>query len=262
MRHIDNTLRKIILNRPSIPDAKHFVKGSIVRPQFQVEAYKNTEVLKHNGKTKTIVHATNYPKLEMDLDFLPAAAESYHISPKYEDYVIVALPIVSVGIPNRNLQCFPLEEVTHFDPMYGMLVYETFKRKCCFTNHNNTDPTQAKGIHADASMQYIPKYDIWKICVLTMWDRSKDEQLVNDIISRKRNGYSMGATVNNFLCSVCGKIDNMDAHSCEHAQNLGSVWGDKKRLAMQLCTGVCYFETSNLDNDPADPTAYSDDVYV
>jgi len=262
MRHIDNTLRKIILNRPSIPDAKHFVKGSIVRPQFQVEAYKNTEVLKHNGKTKTIVHATNYPKLEMDLDFLPAAAESYHISPNPSDYILVSLPIVTCCVPNRNLQCFPLEEVTHFDPMYGMLVYETFKRKCCFTNHNNTDPTQAKGIHADASMQYIPKYDIWKICVLTMWDRSKDEQLVNDIISRKRNGYSMGATVNNFLCSVCGKIDNMDAHSCEHAQNLGSVWGDKKRLAMQLCTGVCYFETSNLDNDPADPTAYSDDVYV
>jgi hypothetical protein len=143
-----------------------------------------------------------------------------------------------------------------------MMVYETFKRKCCFSNHNNTDPTQAKGVHVDASMQYLPKYDIWKIMVLTMWDRTKDEQLVKDILSKKRTGYSMGATVNNFICSVCGKIDNLDAHSCEHMRPPGGIWGDEKRLAMQLCTGVCYFETSSLDNEPADPTAFSDDIFV
>lgn len=251
-----------ILNRPTTPSGKHFVKGSVVKPEYRLETYRNMEVLKSGNKKKTIIHATNYPKLELDLEFLPAASESYCISPNPEDYIVVSLPIVSVDIPNRNLQCFPLGETCHFDPLYGMMVYETFKRKCTFVDHVNNDPTKAKGVHADASMQYIPKYDIWKISVLTLWDRSKDPKLIEDILNRKRNGYSMGATVNNFVCSVCGKIDNMDMHSCDHMKALGSVWGEKKRLAMQLCTGVCYFETSNLENEPADPTAYSDDVYV
>ena len=72
----------------------------------------------------------------------------------------------------------------------------------------------------------------------------------------------MGATVTHFICSVCGQIDNMDAHSCDDMKNLGSIWGPERRLAMQLCTGVCYFETSNLEVEPADPTAYSEDVFV
>lgn len=255
------SLQAAIQGRNKLPDG-HFVTGSVVKSQYQIETYRNTEVLKSNGKKKTIIHATNYPKLELDLDFLPAAAESYCISPNPEDYICVSLPIVTVDVPNRNLQCFPLEEVTHFDPLYGMIVYETFKKKCTFVDHCNQDPTKAKGVHADVSMQYIPKYNIWKINVLTLWDRSKDEQLVKDILNRKRNAYSMGATVNNFICSVCGKIDNMDSQSCEHMRPAGGVWGEKKRLAMQLCTGVCYFETSNLGNEPADPTAYSDDIYL
>jgi intein/homing endonuclease len=643
------TLHKKIITRQAIPEG-HVVKGSIVRPQYQYEAHKNIEILKSGSKRKAIIHATNYPKLELDLDFLPAAAESYHISPNPEDYIVVSLPIVTCSVPNRNLQCFPIEEVTHFDPLYGQMVYETFKKKPCHIDHCfaegtnirisdnlskpiedivegdcvlthtnqfkkvlrkfengqkevtkiiptgtleeiyvtenhpmyvidkrqvfgkrmvdtkgrneryrkenfrdnkyqphwrpvsdiyvgdylcipvnyggtikanphmaflaglfladgsyrknseyedgcgllytlgsheieliqktkdcleqlgykytytpeptqgvdsiavysvelaktirswcgeyshtkhingdmrlwdeestkimlgaylsgdgcfdkkkkayrirssskdllrdvqqafafikipvcigidskvgtvqkrntyykkdgtkldiqqkydsgyvriaaefayilkefvtgksfiekendkdhvklivqdnyimtpiymiqrnisqcsvynleieedhtyiandvivhncNEDPTKAKGVHVDASMQYVPKYDLWKINVLTIWDRAKDPKLVKDILSKKRKGYSMGATVSNFICSVCGKIDNMDHNSCEHAKNLGSLWGENKRLAMQLCTGVCYFETSNLENEPADPTAYSEDIFV
>ena len=252
---------KINIQRQYIPDG-HFVKGSIVKPQYQYETYKNIEILKSGNQKKAIIQAMNYPKIELDLDFLPAAGESYNISSKPEDYVIVALPIVTCDVPNRNLQCFPTEEVTHFDPLYGMMVYETFKKKPCHIDHVNEDPAKAKGVHVDASMQYVPKYDIWKINVLTIWDRSKDPQLIKDILSKKRKGYSMGATVSNFICSVCGKIDNMDAHSCEHMRPPGGIWGENKRLGMQLCTGVCYFETSNLENEPADPSAYSEDIYI
>lgn len=247
--------------RSSIPPG-HQVQGTVVTADYQVETHRNMETLKHNGKTKTIVHATNRPKLELDLDFLPAAAESYHISPNPDDYIIVSLPIVTCDIPNRNVQCFPVEEVCHFDPVYGQIVYQTFKRKPTYTDHSNTDPTKAKGVHADASMQFIPKYDLWKINVLTMWDRTKDPQLVQDILTKKRTGYSMGATVNYFICSICGQIDTMDQSRCDHMKNIGALYGEKRRLAMQLCTGVCYFETSNLGNEPADPTAYSTDIFV
>ena len=249
------------IRRQIIPNG-HVVKGSIVKASYQYETHKNVEILKSGNRQKVVIHAMNYPKIELDLDFLPAAAESYHISSQPSDYIVVSLPIVSVDIPNRNVQCFPIEEVTHFDPLYGMMVYETFKKKACHVNHENEDPTKAKGVHVDASMQYVPKYDIWKINVLTIWDRSKDPKLIKDILSKKRKGYSMGATVSNFICSVCGKIDNMDQNTCEHLRNPGGIWGENKRLAMQLCTGVCYFETSNLENEPADPSAYSEDIYV
>ena len=639
-----------IIQRQYIPDG-HFVKGCVVKAAYQYETHKNIEILKSGQRKKAIIHATNYPKIELDLDFLPAAAESYHISAQPSDYILVSLPIVTCDIPNRNLQQFPIEEVTHFDPLYGMMVYETFRKKPCHVNHCfakgtqirvfgneskniedivegdvvlthtgqfkpvtkiykngiksvtkikstgtleeiyvtenhpiyvidkrqafgkkdevskgrneryrfkdfrnieykphwrpvsdvyvgdylcipisyggeekvdpnlaflaglfladgcyrkntdyqngygimytlgshetaliektkqcldnlgykytyspdvtqgvdsitvcnvelakkfqewcgeyshakhisgnmrlwdiettkimlggyisgdgcfdknakayrirssskdllrdvqqalafvgipacigidekvgtlqkrnkkyvkkdgtdlvimprydsgcvrvpsqftpqlkgyvvgkifedrasdkdntkliiqngfimspvyhidrgigdadvfnleveddhsyiandiivhncNDDPTKAKGVHIDASMQYVPKYDIWKINVLTMWDRSKDEQLIKDILDKKRKGYSMGATVSNFICSICGQIDNMDAHSCDCMKPPGGIWGDNRRLAMQLCTGVCYFETSNLENEPADPFAYSEDVFT
>jgi hypothetical protein len=253
--------RKSSLVRPAIPPG-HRVKGSIVTADYQIETHKNIETVKHNGQKKTIVHAVNYPKLELDLDFLPAAAESYHISPDPKDYIVVSLPIVTADIPNRNVQMFPIEEICHFDPIYGQIVYQTFMKKPTHINHINEDPTKAKGIHADASMQYIPKYDLWKINVLTLWDRSKDPRLIKDILEKRRTGYSMGATVSYFLCSICGQVDTMDNHRCEHMKNVGSLWGEKKRLAMQICTGVCYFETSNLDNEPADPTAYSEDIFV
>ena len=253
--------RKKEPTRACIPPG-HKVQGAIVTADYQIETHKNIDIVKHNGKKRALVHASNYPKFELDLDFLPAAAESYHISPNPSDYVIVSLPIVTCDIPNRNAQCFPIAEVCHFDPIYGQIVYQTFKRKPCHIDHANEDPTKAKGVHVDASMQYIRKYDLYKINVLTMWDRSKDPKLVNDILTKKRTGYSMGATVSYFICSICGQIDTMDNQRCDHMKNIGALYGEQKRLAMQLCTGVCYFETSNLGNEPADPTAYSEDIFV
>ena len=255
-------MRQAIQNREVVPSNGHYIEGSVVRSAYQLETHKNIEILKQGNQKRALVHAANYPKLEIDLDFLPAAAESYHISPDPKDYIIVSLPIVTADIPNRNLQMFPLQEVTHFDPMFGMMVYQTFKHKPCHIDHVNEDPTQAKGVHIDASMQHVDKYDIWKINVLTIWDRSKDPKLVQAILDKKRTGYSMGATVSYFLCSVCGQIDNMDSQSCKHMQNIGELYGEEKRLAMQVCTGVCYFETSNLEQEPADPSAYSEDIYI
>ena len=247
-------------DRPTRP-AGHVIKGSVVQAKYEIETYKNLEVLKSGNKKKYLVNAANYPQMELDLDFLPAAAESYHISADPRDYILVPLPIVTVDVPNRNLQGFPLEEVTHFDPVYGQMVYQTFQHKPTHVDHVNDDPTQAKGVHVDVGMRTVAKYDTWKIHVCTIWDRTKDQKLVQDIIDRKRTGYSMGATVIAFHCSICGKIDNLDASSCQHMKNIGGIYGEKRRLAYQVCTGVCYFETSSVA-DPADPTAWSEDVYA
>lgn len=250
--------------RQTIPDG-YPVYGSAVMPNFQIETYRNLEVLKHEGKKKTIIHATNHPAIELDLDWLPAAAESYHISPNPEDYILVSLPIVTANIPNRNLQGFQLEEISYFCPIYGCMIYQTFNKKCCHIDHQNNDPTKAKGVIADSNVQYVPRYDIWKINAVTLWDRSKDANLVKSILEKKRTGYSMGATVAAFLCSICGKVDNLDDHSCEHMKNKGKLYpvrgSDYARLAYQICSGTVYFEISSV-SEPADPSAVSLDVYI
>lgn len=243
---------------------KHIVTGEVVTANYQVEAHRNVEVLKSGGRKKHIIQATNHPKFELDLDFLPAAAESYHISPNPEDYILVSLPIVTADICNRNLQGFLREELAFFSPLHGRLVYQTFLHKPTHKDHINQDPTQALGVHTDASMFYIPKYDVWKVNVLTLWDRTKDTQVVQDIIDKKRTGYSMGSFVDEFRCSICGKIDNMDQHTCEHLRetNKGTTWGPGKSLSWQICCGTTFFESSTLGQSPADPTAYSDDVFI
>ena len=236
----------------------NLVYGSTVTADFNLQLYKNLE--KHRGSNKYSVKATNMPAAQIDFDLLPAISEAYHISNKPEDYVMVQMPIVTVDVPNRNLQGFPLEEVAYFDPVQGKMVYQTFQNKCTFTDHNNTDPTQAKGYIADASMIYIPKYDIWKINIVTLWDRTKDTKLVHEILDGKRNGYSMGATVNAFSCSICGWADCL-AEPCEHmAKGKGSMWGEDNRLCYTMCLGSTFFETPSVA-DPADPTAKSNDIW-
>lgn len=240
----------------------HFVKGSVVTADYQYPTHNNLEVLKSGHRRKFHIQATNHPAVDLDLDWLPAASETYCISPNPADYVIVAMPIVTVDVPNRNLQSFSREEMAHFASDVGMLVFQTFNRKCCFEGHDNQDPRKAKGVIVDSSMVYLPKYDLWKIQLLTMWDRTKDSKLVQGILDRTKDGYSMGASVMKFSCSVCGREDTMDARRCDHMKQMGSTWGAERRLSSQLCQGTCFFEASNVGKTPADPTAFSDDVFV
>lgn len=243
------------------------VHGATASSEWAIEAHKNMETLKSGRKKKTYL-TTAYTQKELDLDFLPAAAESYHLSPNPEDYIIVSLPIVTCDVPNRNVQAFSLQESSYFDPKHGRMVYETFKHKPTHRDHINEDPTQALGVHIDSSLQYIPEYDLWKISVLTMWDRTKEkayggDNVVQDIIDGKKKGYSMGAFVDSFACSICSKLD-VNVDPCEHFkqnQHGGSVFGDVRRLAFQQCLGVTFFETSSVA-DPADSTAWSSDVFL
>lgn len=218
--------------------------------KFRDKDYKE----KHYVSTATI-------KQEIDLSCLQMASEAYHISDNPKDYIIVPLPIVSVDIPNRNLESFSLEEVSYFDPRHGQPVYRTFINKPTHKDHINSDPTKALGMHLDASLIYVPKYDIWKISVLTIWDRTKDTQRVNDIISGKIKGYSMGAFVDCFSCSICGAMD-VNVKPCEHhVGGAGGVFGANQRMAFKNLLGVTYFETSSVAS-PADDTAFSEDVFI
>ncbi len=248
-----------------------FVKSDTAASLATFEAFRG----EHNSRAKRLIVGGGVLKgSNIDISWLPAAAETYQISADPDDYVLVDVPIVTVDVPNRNMQAFPLEEVGYFDPVYGKQIYKTFIGKPSHIDHINQDPLKAKGVHFDASMEYIPAYGIFKIRVLTGWDRTKDPYLVKQIMSGARPGFSMGAMVSAFVCSVCGATDT-NTNPCRHMDprlgvSKGMLWdvmsdcrvmpnevhgaAEMIKLIYQLCVGANYIEISNV-GDPADPTA-------
>jgi len=194
----------------------------------------------------------------INIDWLPGAADSYHISADIKDYIIIPVPIVTSDIPNRNMQAFPLGELTLFDPVHGKFVYQTFTGKPTHCDHKNEDPEQAKGVILDSNFQYISKYNVGKVVTLAAFDRSKDWRLARSIQNNERDSYSMGAFVNTFICSVCGSVYGKDGKlNCIHqldpqAPRVEVIDG---KLNFMVCRGVTFFEESSVPS-PADASAF------
>lgn len=246
---------------------KHLKNSQVVYGNtFQAEvdpisAHAEIQSFRDKDYKKKHYISTAQTTQEIDFSILPMASESYHISADPKDYVIVPLGIVSCDIPNRNTESFSVEEVSFFDPRYGMPVYKTFINKPTHKDHINSDPTKALGMHLDATLEYVNKFDVWKISVLTIWDRTKDTKRVREIMNKNITGYSMGAFVDCFSCSICGAMD-VNVKPCEHGVGgWGRTFGDQKRMAFKNLLSVCFFETSSVAS-PADDTAFSSDVFV
>lgn len=224
------------------------VIGSTTKAVDTFEAFRKSD----NKKNKLVVASNSYATNKViDVSWLKAAAPVYHISDNIEDYIIPIVPIVTSDIPNRNLQAFSFSELSRFDWLKGQMVYQSFIGKMTSMDHINNDPLCSKGVVFDATMHYVPKYNIWKVMLLCGFDRNKDKELVKDIINKKRTGYSMGAFVDSFKCSVCGNVENC---SCTK----GAIVGNK--LVYQQCIGVNYIEASSVD-DPADVTAEGSNLF-
>jgi len=233
------------------------VNSAAVRADRTIEAHSfRNDIAK--SQNRLMIAATSPFKRDIDISWLPVAAETYQISSDIKDYVIVDVPAVTIDIPNRNLQAFPFEEVSYFDPMYGRQVFQSFIGKPSHVDHQNKDPLKAKGVIFDATMQFVPKWNVWKIRLLQGFDRSKDNMLASQILNGQRCGYSMGALVSNFICSVCGTIENQYSPCAHIKAGKGSVFND--RLTYEICCGVNYVENSSVA-EPADPTAESDSYW-
>ncbi len=238
------------------PNGAHWITAK-AHSDHVIEAFRHN--LDRDKKT-IIIAGESLINSNIDVSWLEAAADSYNISGDPRDYVLVDVPIVTVDIPNRNMQSFPFEEVSYFDPLYGKMVYQTFDRKPCHIDHDNKDPLKAKGVIFDAAIQYVPAYNVHKIRILTGWDRTKDPQLVDSILRKRRTGYSMGALVENFVCSVCGQIDT-NVRQCPCMQRGKGAVMPNGSLVYQQCVGVNFIENSSVD-DPADITADTDAIWA
>lgn len=191
----------------------------------------------------------------LDYSWLKGASETYQISADIKDYILTEVPIVTVDFPNRNLHAFPFDEVSYFDPRFGQFVYKTFVGKPTYSDHNNKVFTEAKGVHFDSSLRYVPGWDVWKIFVLLGYDRSKDSALARQIEKGQRRSYSMGAWVSYFINSLTGQLSN-------GSQPLKYPKGSTHNgvLSYDNCSGCEYFETSSVVG-PADVSAESHQLW-
>lgn len=196
----------------------------------------------------------------VNTDWLAAASETYHTSNDIADYVMVDLPAVTVcasGLPNKNYQAFTTDEVLTFDPMLGMQVYKTFIGKACHFEHDNKNPEKAKGVIFGSLLIPVPGYTfpVFKISILAGWDRTKDKDLVNAILSHERTGYSMGSIVKAFVCSITGQVVNQDQGGKYRRGQEVRAGDGSTHLCYHLCTGSYFFEISSVAQ-PADVTAH------
>jgi hypothetical protein len=191
----------------------------------------------------------------LDVSWLKAASETYKISSDYRDYIICEVPIVTADVPNRNMDAFSYKELTYFSPLYGCLSYRTFNGKPTHINHDNRDPTKAKGVIFDSSLRKVGK--VYHVHVALGFDRTKDSALVEDIIDSDVNGFSMGSLVSYTTCSICGFKSNGRVYCDEHIGYKGAKKGQifENRIAYENCWLINYVETSRVGS-PADVNAY------
>lgn len=205
-----------------------------------------------------------------DRRFLPLIAEQYNISRNLRDFVVVPVVIMASDIPNRNLVAFPFERLSEFSPDMKMLAYQTWRFAPTYQDHKNDDHTAAKGLVLDVGMTPMPNVDgdLWKVTALCAFDRRKDPRLVNDILTKRKTSYSMGAYVTSYECSICGStVRRPNEPACMHIPatrnrlNVFQVDG-LPTLAHWNCGAFSGFEVSCLSTLGAYPSTDGTDTVI
>ena len=183
----------------------------------------------------------------LKIDWLPLAADTYHISDDPRDYVIPEVPLVTADVPNRNMDCFSFVELTRWNRVVGRAAFQTFIGKPTHEDHDNKDPLRAKGVNFDSAMSTDRSRlgtRVRRVRVLAGFDRSKDRELAQSILKGERRAYSMGALVDRTFCSVCKQLTSGRRQcSC-----VGFKKGDIIRgmLKYDVCEGINFIENSSV----------------
>lgn len=195
--------------------------------------------------------------------WVSACSKVYNISPDIMDYVFVPVMTMPSDLPNRNGVGFPLKELTAFSVDEGRLGYQTFKGKRVHIEHKNDVPEESIGAIVDVSLRPLKNYGngkAWKLLELLAIDRSKDPTYARKVLEGEINTYSMGAWVESYTCSVCGK-EMGERNHCTHLHPKEPI--DFYELGGQLVfrqvRGIKGFETSIVDT-PAYVSAISDNL--
>ena len=159
-------------------------------------------------------------------------------------YLYVAARACTADVPNLNMDMLPHKELK--------TAYKTFIGSYVYLNHDNTDPAKARGVIIDAKYHTENPDDKW-VEILMEMDEEKCPKLCALIRSGEIDTVSMGCSIDNSECSICGNVAEYPFEFCEHIQQKGREFNGK--LAYEICNGIEFFEESWV-YEPADSTAY------
>lgn len=197
--------------------------------------------------------------------WLPYAADQYHLSRDIKDYVLIPLPVMFSDLPNTNGDSLSIGEMLKFKPDMGMQMYKTFRGQPTYTEHDNQNIVKAKGVILDAFLRPIANHigNVYKLVLLLAYDRTKDPMLVQSILNKNDNAYSVGFYYSSYRCSICGKHvgKGIDSTPCQHTK-LGrpTYRQEDGRLVYRKCENGRGFECSSVKN-PAYSIAVGPTVY-
>lgn len=187
-----------------------------------------------------------------------------------DGYIYTKVRAISSRV-NKNHDGWPAEELSK--------AYRTFVGKPIFVDHNNTDPSRARGVVIDARLHveddlkkasaldpyyaFAPdnhKPPTW-IELLLETDARQFPKLAKAIISGDIDSVSMGANVERTQCNICDNWATSTDEYCDHVHSKGAEFdfvsstGERKsRRSYEDCYDIGFFEISYVF-DPADETA-------
>lgn len=211
-----------------------------------IDVYKELGAKNISLSNSTLITTDNTP---VDLSWLRFAAKEYNISPDIKDYVITSSIIFPVGLPNRNGVAFSLADLTSFSIKYGNQKYRLWRACPTYLEHDHNDPLKANGVVLDVHLKKSSTNDLWKVMALMAFDRSKYKELVDKVISKELDSYSMGTTVSGYRCSVCDRPYGHCTHiSREHPNRISIVeYQGRNEVAFRIAEIERPFEISIVD---------------
>ena len=175
-----------------------------------------------------------------------------------EGTIITEVRAISARI-NQNFDAWPSEELRQ--------AHHTFVGKPVFVNHNNHDPSRARG-RVVASRYVDAGEDDRYVQVLQEVEASRFPLLAKELMEGGLDSVSMGAEAREVECSFCGNISTTPFDACQHIPMKGSTLQRRTAngspedvLIYEICRKISFFELSYVF-DPADETAVASRVLV
>ena len=182
--------------------------------------------------------------------------EGFRLKPGYLYTVVRA---ISARV-NQNYDGWPSDELRKS--------YKTFIGKPVFVNHENHDPTKARGVVVAA--RYVENGMDKYVEVVQEVDAERFPKLAHEIKTGGLDSVSMGAEAGFTICSYC-RNKATDLHDmCDHVKNhkgktlskFDRRTGKKEDiLVFESCHKISFFELSYVF-EPADETAVASKVVV
>lgn len=213
---------------------------------------------RESSSTPSTVSEDGVKQLVMAYKASKTGAVSQGWKPK-PGYVYAQVRAISARI-NQNYDAWPSSELKK--------AYRTFINRPIFVNHQNHDPSRARGKVIAA--RYEEHGDDKFVTTIMEVDAKRFPKLAKVIRDGSLDSVSMGVEAGFTICSACGNKAVDEPDFCDHVRNHKgkkiSVTNKKtgkteKKLVYEDCYKLGFFELSWVF-DPADETAMASRVMV